>query len=66
MRRQPDARERDEAGGEPEGLRADTLLPGIKINTGPKDFAPIESVQLMRFDGKSWVRFGNVISADAQ
>ena len=43
-----------------------TLLPGIKINTGPKDFAPIESVQLMRFDGKSWVRFGNVISADAQ
>jgi branched-chain amino acid transport system substrate-binding protein len=42
-----------------------TLLPGVKINTGPKDFAPIESVQLMRFDGKSWVRFGNVISADA-
>ena len=67
MRRQPDAGERDEAGGEPEGLRRRTrLLPGIKINTGPKDFAPIESVQLMRFDGKSWVRFGNVISADAQ
>ena len=42
------------------------MLPGIKINTGPKDFAPIESVQLMRFDGKSWVRFGNVISTDAQ
>jgi len=44
----------------------DTMLPGIKINTGPKDFAPIESVQLARFDGKSWVRFGNVIAADAQ
>ena len=44
----------------------DTMLPGIKINTGPRDFAPIESVQLARFDGKSWVRFGNVISADAQ
>ena len=43
-----------------------TLLPGIKINTGPKDFAPIESVQLMRFDGKSWVRFGEVIAADTQ
>ena len=41
-------------------------LPGIRINTGPKDFAPIEAVQLMRFDGKSWVRFGNVISTDAQ
>ena len=44
----------------------DTLLPGIKMNTGPKDFAPIESVQLMRFDGKTWVRFGPVISADAK
>jgi branched-chain amino acid transport system substrate-binding protein len=44
----------------------DTMLPGIRINTGPKDFAPIESVQLERFDGKSWVRFGNVISADAR
>src|SRR5215203_296502 len=31
----------------------DTLLPGIRMNTGPKDFAPIESVQLMRFDGKT-------------
>jgi branched-chain amino acid transport system substrate-binding protein len=41
-------------------------LPGIKINTGPKDYAPIEGVQLMRFDGKSWVRFGPVISADAR
>ena len=44
----------------------DTMLPGIRMNTGPKDFAPIESVQLARFDGKTWVRFGNVISADSQ
>jgi branched-chain amino acid transport system substrate-binding protein len=44
----------------------DTLLPGIKMNTGPKDFAPIQSVQLMRFDGKTWVRFGDIIQADAQ
>jgi branched-chain amino acid transport system substrate-binding protein len=44
----------------------DTLLPGIKINTGPRDFAPIQSVQLMRFDGKTWVRFGDIIQADAQ
>jgi branched-chain amino acid transport system substrate-binding protein len=43
-----------------------TLLPGIKINTSAKDFAPIEGVQLMKFDGKSWVRFGEVISADAK
>ncbi len=38
-----------------------TLIPGIKINTGAADFAPIESVQLMKFDGKTWVRFGEVI-----
>ncbi len=36
-------------------------LPGILINTSPADFAPISAVQLMRFDGKSWVRFGEVI-----
>ena len=36
-------------------------LPGIKINTSPTDFAPIESVQLARFDGKTWVRFGEVM-----
>ncbi len=42
-----------------------TLLPGIKINTSARDFAPIQSVQLMRFDGKSWIRFGDVISTDS-
>jgi branched-chain amino acid transport system substrate-binding protein len=39
----------------------DTLLPGVKINTSATDFAPIESVQLARFDGKTWVRFGDVM-----
>jgi branched-chain amino acid transport system substrate-binding protein len=37
------------------------LLPGIQINTGPSDFYPIEQMQLMRFDGKTWVRFGEVL-----
>ena len=37
------------------------LLPGIKINTSATDFAPIEAVQLARFDGKEWVRFGEII-----
>jgi branched-chain amino acid transport system substrate-binding protein len=36
-------------------------LPGIKINTSSTDFAPFESVQLIRFDGKQWVRFGEVM-----
>jgi branched-chain amino acid transport system substrate-binding protein len=42
-------------------LQLDILLPGIKINTGPTDFAPIQAEQLIRFDGKQWVRFGEVI-----
>jgi len=37
------------------------LLPGIKINTSPTDFAPIESEQLAKFDGKEWVRFGEIL-----
>jgi branched-chain amino acid transport system substrate-binding protein len=36
------------------------LLPGIKINTSSNDFAPIEQLQLMRFEGKSWHLFGPV------
>ena len=39
-----------------------TALPGIKINTGTNDYAPIKAVQLARFDGKTWVRFGEVLS----
>jgi branched-chain amino acid transport system substrate-binding protein len=43
-------------------LEVPTLLPGIRINTSPTDFYPIEQVQLMRFDGKTWVRFGELMS----
>jgi branched-chain amino acid transport system substrate-binding protein len=41
------------------------LLPGIKINTGPNDFFPIEQEQLARFDGERWVLFGELIDASA-
>jgi len=37
------------------------LLPGIKINTSATDFAPIESMQLIKFDGKQWVGFGDIM-----
>jgi branched-chain amino acid transport system substrate-binding protein len=37
------------------------ILPGIKINTSATDFAPIQAEQLARFDGKQWVRFGEVL-----
>jgi ABC-type branched-subunit amino acid transport system substrate-binding protein len=46
------------------GLALDTLLPGIKINTSATDFAPIESVQLARFNGTQYELFGEVLSAD--
>jgi branched-chain amino acid transport system substrate-binding protein len=41
------------------------LLPGVKVNTGPADFAPLSQLQLMRFKGDTWERFGDTISADA-
>ena len=36
------------------------LLPGVNIKTGPDDFYPIEREQLAKFDGKTWVRFGEI------
>ncbi|HVJ55834.1 MAG TPA: ABC transporter substrate-binding protein [Aliidongia sp.] len=39
-----------------------TLLPGIKINTSPTDYYPIQDMHLQKWDGKSWVLFGDVIS----
>jgi branched-chain amino acid transport system substrate-binding protein len=41
----------------------DTLLPGIKINTSPTDFAPIHQLRMMRFKGRKWDLFGDIISA---
>lgn len=40
------------------------LLPGIKINTSASDFAPIEQLQLERFEGDTWHRFGDVIGGE--
>ena len=41
-----------------------TLLPGIKVNTSPTDFYPIEQVQLQRFKGETWELFGPMLSGD--
>ena len=37
------------------------LLPGITINTSPTDHRPIKAMQMQRWDGRTWVRFGNLI-----
>jgi len=41
------------------------LLPGIKVNTSASDFAPISQVQLIKFKGETWERFGEILSGDA-
>jgi branched-chain amino acid transport system substrate-binding protein len=40
------------------------LLPGIKINTSPTDFAPTKQIQMARFDGERWTLFGPVLSGE--
>jgi branched-chain amino acid transport system substrate-binding protein len=39
------------------------LLPGIKVNTSPTDFAPIQQEQLAKFDGERWAIFGELVDA---
>jgi branched-chain amino acid transport system substrate-binding protein len=46
------------------GLELGGLLPGIKVNTSATDFAPISAVQLMKFKGETWERFGDIIDGD--
>ncbi|MES2537600.1 MAG: ABC transporter substrate-binding protein [Pseudomonadota bacterium] len=37
------------------------LLPGIRLNTSARDYAPIKAMQTIRFDGKQWAKFGEVV-----
>jgi len=46
-------------------LEVPLLLPGIKINTSPTDFYPIQSVRLAQFDGATWALFGDVLSNES-
>ena len=43
---------------------APLLLPGVKINTSPTDFYPIQSVPGALRWRETWKLFGDVISAD--
>ena len=42
-------------------LELPMLLPRIRVNTSPTDYYPVQQLQLMRFDGKRWVRFGDLV-----
>jgi len=40
------------------------LLPGIKINTSPTDYAPLKQLQFMKLKGESWELFGEIINSN--
>ena len=44
-----------------QNLQLPTLLPGITVNTSPTNYHPIRQLQLQRWNGARWERFGNVI-----
>jgi branched-chain amino acid transport system substrate-binding protein len=41
------------------------LLPGITVNTSPTNYHPIKAMQLQKWDGKTWVRFGSIIEGQS-
>ena len=38
------------------------VLPGIKVNTSHTDHRPITSMQFVKWDGTTWVRFGDLVA----
>jgi branched-chain amino acid transport system substrate-binding protein len=36
------------------------LLPGITVSTSADDYHPFQQSRLRRFDGKSWIGFGDI------
>jgi branched-chain amino acid transport system substrate-binding protein len=46
-----------------DGLGSPVLLPEIKMSTTPTENDPLHQFQLVRFDGKTWVRFGEILSS---
>jgi len=40
-------------------------LDGIKLNTSPTDFYPLQSLQLSQFKGEKWELFGSIMSAES-
>jgi branched-chain amino acid transport system substrate-binding protein len=42
------------------------LLPGVKANTSPTDFYPLQSLRMARFEGETWRLFGEVLSSETK
>ena len=47
------------------GLELPTLLPGIRVDTAPTNYRPMRQLQLTRWAGPTWQRFGDVIEGGA-
>jgi branched-chain amino acid transport system substrate-binding protein len=45
-------------------LELGMLLPGMTINTGPNDFAPIKQMQMEQFDGERFELFGPIMRGE--
>src|SRR5437899_2247568 len=45
-------------------LELPMLLPGIKVDTSPSDHVPVDQMQFMRFNGKTWERFGELLTGN--
>jgi branched-chain amino acid transport system substrate-binding protein len=45
-------------------LELPMLLPGIKIDTSPTDYYPIEQLQMQRFTGTRWEPIGPIMSGE--
>src|SRR5215470_3712712 len=45
-------------------LKLSVALPGVEVNTSSSDFRPISQMQLAKFNGKTFERFGQVLSGE--
>jgi branched-chain amino acid transport system substrate-binding protein len=45
-------------------IELDMIMPGIKVNTSPTDYFPLEELQMRRFSGERWESFGPIISGE--
>ena len=49
-----------------QGREVPLALDGIKLNTSPTDFYPLQSLQLSRFKGEKWELFEDILSNEAR
>ena len=47
-------------------LEVPLMLPGVKVNTSPTDFYPLQAVQLARVKGESFELFGGIMANESQ